>query len=227
MKMSSSIRRSPVHDCLEELNPVWAEIHSMRVPLRFKDAAGETQLKTELSLCDLSCLPKVGVKGPESLAWLAQAGILVPESVYGCRSMEDGGLAIRTDRHEVFLEDGPASQRVSEFERELSSDRLGVYLVRRQDASFQLTGVQSNAVLRETCGVDFSQPPDAVVMTRVAGVSCMVLPVQAKGAPAFRFWLDPSYGSYLWETLLEIVRDQGGDAIGLDAFIPRLDKPTQ
>ena len=102
----------------------------------------------------------MSVKGPESLAWLAQAGILVPESVYGYSSLEDGGLVIRTDRQEVFLEDGPASHRVSEFERELSSHPLGVYLVRRQDASFQLTGVRSNAVLRETCGVDFSQPPD-------------------------------------------------------------------
>ena len=227
MKASSSIRRSPVHDCLEELNPVWAEIHSMKVPLRFKDTASETQLKTELSLCDLSCLPKMSVKGPESLAWLAQAGILVPESVYGCRSMADGGLVIRTDRQEVFLEDGPASHRVSQFERELSSQPSGVHLVRRQDASFQLTGVRSNAVLRETCGVDFSQPLDAVVMTRVAGVSCMILPLQAEEAPSFRFWLDPSYGSYLWEALLEIVRDQGGDAIGLGAFIPRSDMPTQ
>jgi hypothetical protein len=50
MKASSSIRRSPVHDCLEELNPVWAEIHSMKVLLRFKDSASETQLKAELAL---------------------------------------------------------------------------------------------------------------------------------------------------------------------------------
>ena len=134
---------------------------------------------------------------------------------------------IRTDRQEVFLEDGPASHRVSQFERELSSHPSGVYLVRRQDASFQLTGVRSNAVLRETCGVDFSQPLDAVVMTRVAGVSCMILPLQAEEAPSFRFWLDPSYGSYLWDALLEIVRDQGGDAIGLGAFIPGSDMPTQ
>ena len=134
---------------------------------------------------------------------------------------------IRTDRQEVFLEDGPDSHRVSQFERELSSHPSGVYLVRRQDASFLLTGVRSNAVLRETCGVDFSQPPDGVVMTRVAGVSCMILPLQAEETPAFRFWLDPSYGSYLWDALLEIVRDQGGDAIGLDAFIPGSDMPTQ
>jgi hypothetical protein len=44
--------------------------------------------------------------------------------------------------------------------------------------------------------------------------------VLAEQPSAFRFWLDPSYGSYLWETLLEIVRDQGGDAIGFDALDP-------
>jgi len=223
----SSIRRSPVHDCLEELNPVWAEIHGMKVPLRFKDATSETQLKTDLSLCDLSCLPKMSVKGPECLAWLVQAGIRIPENLYDWRPLADAGLVIRTDRHEVFLEDGPTSDRVSDFGRDLSSHPLGVYLIRRQDASFQLTGVRSKAVLRETCGVDFSQPPDAVVMTRVAGVSCMVLRLQTKEAPTFRFWLDPSYGSYLWKALLEIVRDQGGDAMGLDAFIPHSFLPTR
>ncbi len=57
-------------------------------------------------------------------------------------------------------------------------------------------------------------------MTRVAGVSCMILPLQAEEAPSFRFWLDPSYGSYLWEALLEIVRHQSGDAIGLDTLYP-------
>ncbi|HEU0007482.1 MAG TPA: hypothetical protein VFS12_15970, partial [Terriglobia bacterium] len=171
MNWSNRIRRSPVHDCLEGLNPVWAEIHNMKVPLRFNDSATESQLKTDLSLCDLSCLPKIGVKGPESLAWLTQTRIPVPENVYGCCSLEEGGLVIRTDRHEVFFEDGPAGHRVSELEHELSSPSSGVYLVRRQDATFLLSGARCNLVLRETCGVDFSQPPDGVVMTRVAGVS--------------------------------------------------------
>jgi sarcosine oxidase, subunit gamma len=227
MNATDSIRRSPVHDCLEELNPEWAEIHSMKVPLRFKDVAGEAKLQADLSLCDLSCLPRMSVKGPESLGWLAQAGIPVPESVYGWRSKADGGLVIRTDRQEVFLEDGPASHRVSEIERELSTHPQGVYLVRRQDASFMLTGARSSDALRETCGVDFSQPENGVVMTRVAGVSCMILPLWEKGDPAFRFWLDPSYGSYLWNALLEIVRDHGGDAIGLAALDPGSNRPTQ
>jgi len=214
MNWSSSLRRSPVHDSLEELNPVWTQIHDMKIPLRFNNAASESQLKTELSLCDLSCLPKMGVKGPEALAWLAQARIPVPENVYGCCSLGDGGLVIRTERHEVFLEDGRDSHNVSELEHGLRSSSSGVYLVRRQDASFLLTGSRCNSVLRETCGVDFSEPPDGIVMTRVAGVSCMVLPLQAEETPAFRFWLDPSYGSYFWEALLSVVQQAGGTAAG-------------
>lgn len=220
MNSSSNIRRSPVHDSLEKLNPVWAQIHDMKLALRFNDSASESQLKAELSICDLSCLPKMSVKGPESLGWLAQAGILAPESVYGCRSLGEGGMVIRTDRHEVFLEGGLGSHRISELEAELRSHSSGVYLVRRQDASFLLTGARSNAVLLETCGVDFSNPPDNVVMARVAGVSCMILPLHAQQTKAFRFWLDPSYGSYLWNALLDIVRHHGGDAIGLEAFHP-------
>ncbi|MCI0628323.1 MAG: hypothetical protein L0387_42845 [Acidobacteria bacterium] len=220
MNASSSVRRSPVHDALEDLNPKWAQIHNMKVPLRFNDAARENKLKTELSICDMSCLPKMGVRGPESLAWLAQAGIPAPERIYGWRLLGDSGLVIRTDRHEVFLEDGLTSHRISELEPQLQSRPSGVYLVCRQDASFLLSGAKCNSVLRETCGVDFSRPPDGLVMTRVAGASCMVLPVQVEGTSAFRLWLDPSYGLYLWEAILEIVRHHGGDAIGLDAFYP-------
>ena len=53
-----------------------------------------------------------------------------------------------------------------------------------------------------------------LIMTRVAGVSCAVLPIEAAGIPQFRLWLDCSYGVYLWEALYEIVRDHGGEVVG-------------
>jgi hypothetical protein len=34
--------------------------------------------------------------------------------------------------------------------------------------------------------------------------------------------VDGSFGAYLWDTLLEIVRELGGDAVGLSAFFPDL-----
>lgn len=224
MISSNPLRRSPLHEALQELNPVWGKVHEMQVPLRFGGAAKESQLKAELSLCDVSCFPKIGVKGPEALAWLVQTGTSVPDSVYGVQPLGEGGLAIRTDRQEVFLEDALGGQRVSQLESALQAHPPGVCLVRRRDASLALMGAGSNRVLRETCGVDFSRPVTGVVMTRVAGVSCMVLPPQSAGAPAFRFWLDPSYAPYLWEALLEIVRHHGGDAAGLEAIDPSVGK---
>jgi len=57
-------------------------------------------------------------------------------------------------------------------------------------------------------------------MTRIAGVSCAVLPLEVGGIPMFRLWLDCSYGVYLWEALYEIVRDHGGDVIGIGSVFP-------
>ena len=73
MNASSSIRRSPVHDCLEELNPVWAEIHNMKVPLRFKDAAGETQAENR-TLALRPELPAQGERERTRIPGLAGTG---------------------------------------------------------------------------------------------------------------------------------------------------------
>jgi glycine cleavage system aminomethyltransferase T len=94
--------------------------------------------------------------------------------------------------------------------------------VERQEAAFLLCGAKANHVLVETCGYDFRRPGNRVVMTRVAGVSCTVLPIEFAGIPMFRFWLDCSYAVYLWEALYEIVRDHGGDAVGMACLYPEL-----
>ena len=55
-------------------------------------------------------------------------------------------------------------------------------------------------------------------MTRVALVSCAIFPTAIAGAPAFRIWFIPSYAVYLWRNLLQIVRDLGGDAVGVSSL---------
>ena len=117
-------------------NAVWTQVHNMPAPLRFHDSAIEDRLKTELSICDVSCLPKMGIKGQEAFAWLAQAQIPVPERVFGYRSLADDSLVIRTGSQEAFLEDSVATNRIGELQHQLPPDPPGVYLVARQDASF-------------------------------------------------------------------------------------------
>jgi sarcosine oxidase subunit gamma len=53
--------------------------------------------------------------------------------------------------------------------------------------------------------VDFASLPAAqkpVVMTLMTGVAVLVLPQQDQ----YRIWCDPSFGSYLWETLTEVAK---------------------
>jgi sarcosine oxidase subunit gamma len=86
-------------------------------------------------------------------------------------------------------------------------------------------------VLLQTCGYDFRQAgvrprpsPDPaaalMVMTRVAGVSTWVLPRILNGITVYQLWSDGTYGHYLWETLLELTRELGGDAVGWSVFFP-------
>jgi sarcosine oxidase subunit gamma len=215
-------RHSPVNDVLEDLHPQWGQVQGMSVALSFQSLEIEELRRTELALCDLSCLPRISLKGPEAVGWLEQLGIRVPATVYDYLIWSDNGLIMRTDGQEVLLEDGPEGQGVVQVMEQYGVARSGVYRVERQEAAFLLCGAKVHDVLRETCGYDFRQPGDRLIMTRVAGVSCAVLPLETAGASAFRLWLDCSYGPYLWEALYEIVRDHGGDAVGMGCLYPEL-----
>ncbi len=215
-------RRSPVHDLLEAMHPVWTEVQGMAAVLRFSDPEQEGRRKGRLGLADLSCLPRLGLKGAGVLAWLRGNGLQAAEALYAVTPIEEHGILVRIDREEVILEDGLQGQVVSRIRDRLSANPPGVYRVERQEASFLLTGSRTNQVLSQTCGHDFRESAGQVVLSRVAGVSCRLLQTEASGIPGLRIWLDPSYSVYLWETLLGIVREDGGDAVGLSCLYPGL-----
>jgi sarcosine oxidase subunit gamma len=75
----------------------------------------------------------------------------------------------------------------------------------------------------QTCNIDFKAwtlSQRVVVMTSMVGVSVLVLWYEQRGAPVFRIWCDGTFGPYLWETLLEIAREEGGGAVGFTALFP-------
>jgi sarcosine oxidase, subunit gamma len=215
-------KRSPVHDLLEPLRPQWRQAQGTLVAWSFQSLEAEEAVRAELALCDLSWLPRISFKGPSAVEWLRQRGITVPTSVYEYSNGNGGALVIRADIQEVFVEDGPTGQDVAQLIQQHLASPAGVYRVERQDASFLLSGANANSVLVETCGHDFGQPKNCFVMTRVAGVSCAVLPCDVAGVSAFRLWLDCSYAAYLWEALSEIVRDHGGGVIGVASVFPAI-----
>ncbi len=211
-------RQSPVHAAIASLNPTWGQWRNMEVPKYFRTPREEAEAVGELALADLSVLPKFGLKGAAAPAWLSAAGLSLPGEVYGWHSLEaQSGRIIRTGLREFFLEDGFSTERVQHMV-ETFVPQPGVYPVIRQDAGFLLCGRNAATVLAQTCGVNFSEPVGKVVLSRVAGVSCILMTVQEEGQFSARIWCAAPYGIYLWTTLLEIVNDLGGMPVGLESI---------
>ena len=219
--MRSVTRSSPVTWEYEGYEPVSGEIFGMTVPLRLGEdrASEEREAVAELALGDVSCLWKFGLKGSGGVDWLRERALPVPERIYWWSRLPGGGLIARVDQSEFFFEsgwkNGPFARIASALRNE---EGLHLYPVERQDAGLLLSGRRAGEVLAQTCGFDFSGVDPLVVMTRLAGVSCMVLPGVCAGVPVFRVWPPPSYATFLWRALLEIVEYLGGTIVGVEAM---------
>jgi sarcosine oxidase subunit gamma len=211
-------RVGPIHEQLAALKPRWTTFAEMPFAADFGNAAGEHEVAARLGLCDVSALQRMVVKGPGAYEFLLSRGFWVPDLVYGHFRQADGALIVRTGGAEFFVEDGWIGGRVESLRQAIVAGVAGVYAVPRQDVSLVISGSAALALFSETCSYNFRDSGFDFVMTGVAGVSCSILPRQLGVVRAWQLWADGTYGPYLWETLLEVARDLGGDVVGTDVM---------
>lgn len=217
------IRYSPIHHLLETRNPDWSLAGETRIPVRFQSDENERMAMQSVGLCDLSGLTKLGVKGNDSTDWLSSRNVEVPATIYESCRLADGGIIVRLAADEFLLESGITNETVPELDALLSTNTGQICRIERQEATFLLVGARAIDVLAQTCGINFrDQPPGQLVLSRVAGVSCGILPDPIGEFNAFRFWIDAGYAAYLWETLLQICEDLDGSLIGAGCLFPEL-----
>jgi len=212
----TAMRTSPLHDSLENLAPAWGVLNDMRTALNFPSS------RTTIELCDVSALRRVGLKGPAAASWLGARGIPVPERPNTWLRVADGLIA-RLGRSEFLIEDGLTATTVRALRNELVSPTPNIYPVLRQDAALLLRGPALYELLAHTCSIDFrSIPPQEriVTLTMVAGVAVTAIDASLDDKPCCRIWCDGTYGTYLWDTLLEIAIELGGGPVGLAAVFP-------
>jgi glycine cleavage system aminomethyltransferase T len=186
------------------------------------DDAERTAMES-LGLCDLSGLRKLGLKGPDAESLLRNANLDVPTEIFDSRPFSDGGLIVRIGSDEFFLEGGILDECLTEISQKLDQSDGNVFHVDHQEATFLITGLCQLDVLAQTCGINFREAiPRRAIFTRIAGVSCCVLPNEIEGVPGSRIWVDPGYALYLWETLVEISESLGGSVIGAGCIFPGL-----
>lgn len=208
------VRLSPAHDILPREGFDWGEVRRMAAPI-----TGPHRPATWLA--DLSPLARVLVKGGDAAAWLASRGLPVPEDWFVCRDLPELGDDIflaRTGGAEYLLHDGPGntlSERIGPLPEGLDG---GTRVLARDDQEIALGGEHAAGLMAEFCALDLSAAGDALLYTRVAGVGVWLRVEPAHGGPVYRMGCEPSYGEFLFETLMHGVRELQGEVIGFSDF---------
>lgn len=217
MSESRVLRRSAVHACLERLSPVWEECDGALSAAYFGDPEVEVAAARVLGLGDRGVLPRIGLKGSDAVEWASSQGIKVPEEIYGWTREPDDSLTVRLGPAELFLE-GPHVSAVEAAQTHAAFDSTSCWPVRREDAALLLAGSKAGEVLAQACSYDFRGAEGRFVMTQVALVSCSILVLSgaadSRAVPVYHLWSAASYGEYLWDELLAIVREFGGGPVG-------------
>ena len=215
--------RSPIHHWLKQRTSEWKNVNGTLVAVRLGNADDEKTALERLALCDVSGLQKLGFKGPDAEHFVAEHGIAIPEAVYESRALTDGGLIVRLAADEFLLESGLIGAALPQLSSDLDSAEGQVFRVERQDATFLLTGSRATKVLAQSCSINFNEASlNQLLLTRVAGVNCGVLPETIGNQQFFRLWVDYTYAIYLWTTLVQIFEDLDGSVVGAGCIFPEL-----
>ncbi|OOG26416.1 hypothetical protein B1C78_04935 [Thioalkalivibrio denitrificans] len=204
-------RLSPAHDILPRERFDWGEVRGMAVPLKAPQ-------RPATWVADLSPLTRVLVKGGDAAGWLAARGLPVPEDWFVCRDLAELGddvFMARTGSGEFLLHDGPGgalAERLGPLPEGLEN---GTRVLARDDQEVALGGEHAAMLMAEFCALDLSTTGDALLYTRVAGVGVWL---RVEAGPVYRMGCEPSYGEFLFETLMHGVREMQGEVIGFSDF---------
>jgi sarcosine oxidase subunit gamma len=160
---------------------------------------------------------RAGLKGPRAADVLKQLAFSVPARPNSWlplrRSERDDSANVigRLGNTEFFVEEEGDAPGIVALEAQRSP---GAYPVLREDFSLILGGPRVHDVLTQVCNVNLASlpQPKTVVMTLMIGVGVLVLPQNTDAGPVYRIWCDPSFGSYLWAELEQIVQKIPGRA---------------
>lgn len=226
--MKTPLRLSPIHAALQTLAGTWKTINGMPC---LTASITTPQPSSPVEITDLSCLHRFGVKGANAAEWLSQQGLTTPTGAdlslselcpNSWHPLSDGAIIARLGLTEYLIEDSLSTTFASRLAHACQTPPARVYPVLRQDLALGLRGDRVPDLLRQTCSFNFpalalSDRP--VILTSMIGVAVTVLPSERNGKPFYRLWCDGTFGTYFWQTLLEIATELGGGAIGTEFLL--------
>jgi sarcosine oxidase subunit gamma len=216
--MNTPLRLSPIYDSLQSVNGSWREINGM--PSLVALPADRHRI-THLGIADLSFLTRFGVKGANAAEWLANQGMPIPDRPNTWHCLPESGMIARLGLTEFLIEDSVNSAIAPQLATACQSPAK-VYPILRSDLALGLVGDRLNHLLRQTCSFNFqalSLGDRPVVLTSMIGVAVTVILGERNGQSFYRIWCDGTFGTYFWQTLIEIATQLGGGVIGTESVL--------
>ncbi len=223
-------RRSFVYRKLLGMNPSYIEINDGVMVLSTDDIGTQGQDRHQLTLCDLSLIPRTGFKGLGTCHWLAQQGLNIPDSVNCAGVSQDGCLVTRLGMEEVLLMDSIKSDNpvVNTLEKTWlaqqgnESEPMG-YPLPRQDshACFGLTGEKVSDMLAKLCAVDLRPQKFSnlsIAQTSIARIASIVIRNDLSGTCRYLLSTDSTPAGWLWDCLIDTMQEFDGQIVGCSNF---------
>ena len=223
-------RRSFVYRKLLEMNPGYIEINDGVIVSSTDAGDAQAQGKQQLSLCDLSLIPRTGFKGPGTCHWLTQQGLNIPDRVNLAELSEQGCLVARLGEQEILLIDSiktenPVTKTLEKTwlaQQSDGSEPMG-YPLSRQDshACFGLTGENVSDLLAHLCGIDMRPQKFnnlSIVQTSITRVASIVIRNDIADTCTYLLLTDSSSAEYLWDCLIDVIRKLDGQIVGCSNF---------
>ena len=156
---------------------------------------------TELSLLDLTEVPRAGVKGKDLSPWIESNAMTIGDESNRAYLQSDGSLIVRLSPGELLLLADPSNLSDPLIENGLDSS-YKCYPVRRRDSHywFSLCGERCSEMFAKLCAVDLSAHSFAnhtVAQTSVARSSVII--VRHDAGDLIRYYLlgDSSMTQYI------------------------------
>ncbi len=213
-------RRSFVYRRLRDAGAVFADCGDTAIADGYPGRGG---LPSRMALIDLSPLPRIGFKGPQTLEWLSRQAVTIPARNNRAERQTDGALAIRLADTEVTILGDIDSRDNTVSRLENRPPAGGCYPVPRRDSHvwFVLCGGKAPACLQKLCGVDLriGRFEDlAVAQTSLARLSAQIVRQDHGNVPTFHILADSASALYLWDVLVDAMDEYLGGLAGRSAL---------
>ncbi len=162
---------------------------------------------TPTGLEDLSAgLNALRIQGPQAVSFLVENGISCPGEIFAVSRAgtdDSSTLVARIGSADVIVQSDRDGTRIDGL-RVAAANAQGVLATPDEGARLRLSGPDADRVWRQTCGVEVETAPvDRLIYTRVAGVSCAILPEAGTSGRSYQVWVDYSLAPAVWESLAE------------------------